>query len=203
MIARFLGGMLAVILVAVAPPAAAQLGGSDSTQFLSAVKDAKGDDVEKLLNKTNNSIIDARARDNGEGALHYVVKRDDATYLRYLLGRGADPNVRDDAGNSPVMTAVISGNGDLIDILAKAHADVDLANRSGETPLIMAVHRRDTDMIRTLLNDGADPDQSDHLQGLSARQYAHQDTRGAAIARLIDETATKKKKRAAVAGPRL
>jgi hypothetical protein len=56
-------------------------------------------------------------------------------------------------------------------------------------------------MIRKLIASGADPDQSDHLQGLSAREYAHQDPRGSAAAKVIDETP--KKAKAAVSGPKL
>src|SRR3546814_10574293 len=56
-------------------------------------------------------------------------------------------------------------------------ADVNLANGSGETPLIRAVQLRNLDLVRTLLKAGADPDQADPLAGLSARDYARNDSR--------------------------
>ena len=98
------------------------------------------------------------------------------------------------------MIAVTSGYIGLIDVFAKNGGNVNLANHGGETPLIRAVQRRDAEMVRTLLADGADPDQADHLQGSSARDYAHLDPRGGAIAKLIDETP--KKPQRAVAGPK-
>ncbi|MEO5867326.1 MAG: ankyrin repeat domain-containing protein [Sphingomonas sp.] len=200
MFARYLFISLAAGAIAVAAPAQAQLGQSDSYKFLQAIKDSKGDDVEKLLNAPGTTIINTRSRDSGESALYVVAKRGDLTYVRYLLARGADPNIKDNAGNTPLMAAVVGGYGELIDPLVKGHADVNLANRGGETPLILAVQRRDIDMIRTLLSNGADPDQRDHLQGLSAREYAHQDPRGVPMAKVID--GTPKKAKAQVAGPK-
>jgi ankyrin repeat protein len=134
MFARFFfHPLVAVIALGVTASASAQFSQSDSYQFLQAVKDAKGEDIDKLLNKPATTIINAREASSGEGALHIVAKRDDSTYMRYLLGRGADPDLRDAAGNTPLMVAVTAGYTDLIDILAAANAHVNLANRGGET----------------------------------------------------------------------
>jgi len=89
----------------------------------------------------------------------------------------------------------------VIDLLVRGGANVNLGNGSGETPLIRAVQRRDLSLVRTLLAASADPDQPDRIAGLSARDYAHQDTRTPALAKVIDETP--KKPRRAVAGPHL
>jgi hypothetical protein len=47
------------------------------------------------------SIINTRDVTSGE-ALHIVIKRGDETYLRFLLQKGADPNLRDGRGNTPL-----------------------------------------------------------------------------------------------------
>ena len=201
MIVRKFGIALATAAIGIAAvPAQAQLGQSESYKFLQAVKDAKGDDVTKMLEKPGTTIINTRDFSTGEGALHIVVRRGDETYLRFLLARGADPNLKDGKGNTPMMLAAANGEVGLIEILVTAHANVNLANASGETPLIRAVQRRDLGTVRTLLADGADPDQADLLAGMSARDYAHQDTRSPAIAKLIDETP--RKARRAVSGPK-
>ena len=54
---------------------------------------------------------------------------------------------------------------------------------------------------RTLINKGADPDQTDNLAGLSARDYAVRDSRNPAMVALFKDAP--KKVRAQVSGPRL
>lgn len=197
---RIFGGLVVAAMMITAAPATAQLGQSDSYQFLQAIRDAKGEDVEKLLNKPGTVIVNTHDRATGETALHIVVKRGDTTYIKYLLARGADPNLKDMEGNTPLLLAANTGGTGVIDMLVKGGANVNLANSRGETPLIRAVQRRDLAMVRVLLVAGADPDQSDRIAGFSARDYAHQDTRTPALAKVIDETPKKAKR--AVAGPR-
>jgi ankyrin repeat protein len=196
---RIFGGLVATAMIVTAAPATAQLGQSDSYQFLQAIRESKGDEVNKLLDKPGTVIVNTRDRQSGEAALHIVAKRGDTTYVNYLLARGADPNIRDGQGNTPLLVAVNNGAGGVIDLLVKGGANVNLGNGSGETPLIRAVQRRDLSLVRILLAAGADPDQSDRIAGLSARDYAHQDTRTPALAKVIDETP--KKPRRAVSGP--
>lgn len=189
----------AFLLSASAIPAAAQQQ-SQSYKFLEAVKAGKGDEVIAMLDRPGQRIIDARDVTTGEGALHIVIKRGDEAYLRYLLSRGADPNLRDGRGETPMLIAVQFGQNTLVDVLILGKANVNLGNSSGETPLIRAVQKRDLPLVRTLLAAGADPDQTDNVAGRSARDYSKIDGRAPAIAKLIDE----KPKRAprAVAGPK-
>ena len=200
MIARTLGIALAAALLGTTVPAQAQ-NQSEGYKFLQAVKDSKGSDVEKMLNVPGTTVLNTREISTGEGALHIVVKRSDATYLRFLLARGADPNIRDGRGNTPLMLATGLGEVDLIQVLIDKKANVNLANSSGETPLIRAVQRRDLGLARTLIAAGADPDQADVIAGKSARDYAMEDARATAMAKLMQETP--KKARRAVSGPRL
>ena len=100
----------------------------------------------------------------------------------------------------PLLLAVAGGQPEMIRILTAAKANPNIGNASGETPLIRAVQRHDIGMVRELLNAGADPDMADSVAGLSAREYASQDARNTAIAKLFADTP--KKTRAAVAGPK-
>ena len=188
-------------LALVASSATAQLSQSQSYKFLEAVRNSKNDDVTTMLDTPGQTLINARDRTTGEGALHIVIKRGDSIYLRYLLTKGADPNLRDGKGNTPLMLAIENGQNDLAEILLRNGANVNLGNSGGETPLIRAVQKRDLNLVRVLLKADADPDQTDNLAGQSARDYAHADDRAAPIAKVIDETP--KKTRRAVAGPRL
>ena len=189
--------LLAVALLA-APATAQQQ--SESYKFLQAVKDAKGNDVVAVIDRPGSSVINARDVTTGEGALHIVAKRGDETYLRYLLQKGADPNLRDGRGNTPLLLAVAGGHAGLIPVLVAGRANVNLGNEAGETPLIRAVQRRDVEMTRALLGAGANADQTDNLAGMSARDYARRDARNPALAKLLEDAP--KRAGRAVAGPK-
>ena len=191
----------AALLLASAGGANAQLNYSESYTFLQAVKDAKGQEVSDMLAKPGTTVINSHERGTGEGALHIVVRRNDPTYVRFLLEHGADPNIRDSGGVTPLMLAVTQNAPACVAALLAHHADPDVANDNGETPLIRAVQLRNLDLVRTLLKAGADPDQADHLAGLSARDYARNDTRSPALLEAIEDTPRPGRK--AVSGPTL
>ncbi len=193
--------VLAAALIGIAVPIGAQQQ-SESYKFLQAVRDAKGNDVLEILNKPGSTIINTRDRTSGEGALHIVVARGDDTYLRFLLQKGADANMRDNKGNTPMLVAVNKGFNGLIPVLIEAKANPNIANAAGETPLIRAVQNRDLGTIRVLLSNGADPDQADIIAGMSARDYAMRDARNPVITKVFVDT-PKRARRAAVAGPKL
>jgi len=198
MIARILAAA-ALLFVTVAPVAAQQQ--SKGYKFLEAVRQAKGDEVVKFLDEPGQTIVNVRDVTTGDGALHIVIKRGDETYLRYLLSKGADANLRNARGDTPMILAVQYGQPGMIDVLALVKANANLANASGETPLIRAVQRRDLALVRAVLAAGGDPDMTDNVAGQSARDYARQDTRSQVIAKLLD--ATPKRERRAVSGPQL
>lgn len=193
--------LAALPLSLAAPTAASAQQQSQRYKFLEAIRKGDGNAVIAMLDQPGQTIVNARDITTGEGAVHIVVKRGDATYLRYLLAKGADPNLRDGAGDTPMMLAVQAGNAELIQILANAKANANLGNGGGETPLIRAVQRRDMTLVRAVLAAGGNPDQTDNLAGMSARDYARRDARSPAIAKVLEETPTKTQR--AVAGPRL
>jgi ankyrin repeat protein len=178
-------GLIVPVAVGVVAPAAyAQF--SDSYNFLKAVKDRKGEEAEKFLSEPGSVIINTRDGSTGETALHIVIQRRDSTWLGYLLQKGANPNLADKKGTTPLMLATQLGYVDGIDWLVRKKAVVDQTNRSGETALILAVQLRNPEAVRALLKAGANPDKTDSRAGYSARDYAKQDGRASAIAAIIE-----------------
>jgi ankyrin repeat protein len=175
----------------VSPSAQAQF--SDSYNFLKAVKDRKGEDVEKFLAEPGSVIINTRDNSTGGTALHIVIERRDATWLGFLLQKGANPNLADKTGNTPLMLATQLGFVEGIDWLIEKKAQVDQSNRSGETALILAVQLRNTEAVRVLLKAGANADKRDNRAGYSAREYAKQDGRASTVLSLIEANDKKAK----------
>jgi ankyrin repeat protein len=181
-------GLAAIALAIAATPAAAQF--SDSYVFLNAVRKADGEAVNKALQGNKTTIVNTRDYSTGETALAITIKRHDMTWSSFLLGRGADPNIRDAKGNAPLHFAAQLGFQQGAELLLGQRANVNLANNSGETPLIIAVQQRNTVMVRLLLAAGADPKLPDRIAGKSARDYAVEDPRATAVLKIIDESKT-------------
>lgn len=193
-------GALALSLIAVAAPVTAPAQFSAGFTFLKNVRDRDGQKVTDAIAKPGSGaiIIDTKDPATGETALHIVTKGRDTTWLNFLLAKGANANMRDNGGNTPLMVAAQLGWADGISLLVQKRASVDLANSAGETPLIRAVQNRDVNTVRLLLMAGANPAKRDIASGLSAREYAARDPRGALILRTIDEARPKPK---AAVGP--
>jgi ankyrin repeat protein len=170
----------------VAAPAGAQLY-SDGYKFLKAVEEKKQAEVNELLQK-NSTLIDARDLSSGRTALHIAAENREYSWLSYLLGKGANPNIADKNGVTPLMLASQMGFVEAVNALAQSGAKVDTPNNTGETPLISAVHRRDIAMLRVLLLSGANPDRTDN-SGRSARDYAALTGPGSQILAEIDRLA--------------
>lgn len=161
-------GMIASA-IALTVPAAAQFR-SEGSNFLEAVKDRDGDKATDMLSKPGNQIVNARDITSGDTGLHIVVARSDVLWVRFLLQRGADANIRNRRGVTPLQLATSLGFTDGVEALIKGGASVDIADQTGETPLIAAVHLRNVALVRLLLEKGADPDRNDN-SGRSARDY--------------------------------
>ncbi|HEX4848490.1 MAG TPA: ankyrin repeat domain-containing protein [Novosphingobium sp.] len=155
--------------LALPAPALAQF--SDSYKFLEAVKKKEGDTVTDLLANGSPNLINTRDVTSGESALHIVTTRRDLTWMRFLIAKGANVNIRDARGVTPLVIACNLNFVEGVEVLIENGARVDESNNSGETPLITAVHNRNVPLMRLLLKAGADPDRADN-SGRSARDYA-------------------------------
>jgi uncharacterized protein len=186
---RAMAASTALALAAVPAAASAQSGMtySDSYTFLKAVKDRDGAKVNELVGSTTGTIvINSRDRANGEGALHYTVRARDITWLAFLLGKGARPDIQSNRGDTPLTLAAQIGWLEGAEQLLARRASVDLPNGRGETPLILATQRRDLAMVRMLLARRADPKRTDNVAGMSALDYARQDPRAGAVLKLLE-----------------
>ena len=189
--------LLCGLLLACAVPAVAQF--SDSYNFLKAVREANGEEATKYLNKPGAPVLNTRDPSTGETALHISVKAHQDNWVGFLINKGANVEVRDRDGNTPIHDAALFGDVTAMNYLIGANARVNATNNRGETPLILAVQRRDAVLVRLLMDAGADPKISDSFAGKSALDYAKADSRSAAILKLLENAKPQNKK--SVTGP--
>ncbi len=185
---RFKLGTLAVVVGVLVLPGLAQAQFSDSYKFLEAVKKKESTDVITALEEPGTTIINTRDISTGQAALHIVVARRDRTWMAFLIGKGANVNIRDFKGVTPLVLASNMNFVDGVELLIEKGARVDDANQAGETPLITAVHNRNVALMRILLKAGANPDRADN-SGRTARDYATLEGRGSTLLSEIEDNA--------------
>ena len=181
--------LAAILALAVPAAALAQSQASPAYTFLEAVKKTDGSKVTELLEQPG-QIVNSRDRSTGETALHMVVREKNDQWLTFLLYKGANPNISDHGGDTPLMLAVMVDAPDAVTQLIAKGARVDEANNRGETPLIRAVQLKRVGIARTLIAAGADPERSDAVAGLSARDYALRDGRNTELVQLLNKAPT-------------
>ncbi|TCM18020.1 ankyrin repeat protein [Novosphingobium sp. PhB165] len=197
---RILASGLAALAAGMMIASPAHADYSEGYKFLESVKKKEGDKVEKQL-MDNSQIVNAKDVTTGETALHVVTQRRDATWLNFLIGKGANVNLADDHGRTPLELAVNLGWREGVEILLDAKASTESSNDAGETPLIFAVHRKDVDMVKALLQAGANADRADN-SGRSARDYANvEGGKGSQLAQVVEQYGVKGGKAKAVYGP--
>src|SRR5437773_6194376 len=96
----------------------------------------------------------------GETPLHVAVINNYVSLLTWLLDHGADINIKDRHGDTPLRSAVIwdrTPHMSVIGALLGRGADVNDGNTYGDTPLHVAATFAETSVIKLLLSEGANP----------------------------------------------
>jgi ankyrin repeat protein len=159
--------------------------GENGESFVRAVRERNGAKVEELLQQSGPTLVNAKDV-NGDTALMVAVARRDDTWTAFLLSNGADPNIANRRGDTPLIAAARIGYLQGAEWLLIKKARIDDANKAGETPLILAVQARQAPLVKYLLSRGANPDKADSAAGYSARDYAKRDNRNPELLRIIE-----------------
>lgn len=69
--------------------------------------------------------------ENGKTFLHHTY--DNNIFTEKLLQNGANPNIQDDTGRTPIMYAMLNGNADVMETLIKNGADLTIKDNNGLT----------------------------------------------------------------------
>ena len=95
----------------------------------------------------------------GRTPLHFAaVSNESPEVARALLRHGANANVRDRSGKTPLWMAANRSDARIVRLLLDAGARVNDPNDDGVTPLLVASEKPDAAVLRFLMEAGADPD---------------------------------------------
>lgn len=180
--------LIAALIVIAGTPVAAQIGFSPAFGFLKAVRERDGT-AAMAATQPGSTVINSRDPANGDGALHILTRGRDLTWLGFMLGRGARPDLQNNGGATALLLAAQIGWMEGAERLLASRANPNVPNNQGETPLIYAVRRFDAPMVRLLMANRADPNQTDSLSGNSALDYARQDRRGQPLIPILENRA--------------
>jgi uncharacterized protein len=189
--------VLAIAAAIASAPAAAQVHGSDGEAFISAMKEGEGSKAVELVEKPGSTVVNYRG-DDGNAGIHIAMRNRNGNWVGFLLSSGADPNLADRNGDTPLIIAARLNFPEGAARMLMNRATVDKANKLGETALIVAVQQCQVAIVRMLLEAGANPDLADHASGYSARDYAKRDSRSTEMLKLIESV---KSKKSAAVGP--
>lgn len=94
--------------------------------------------------------------DDQEPPLISAAGTGDVVRAKVLLAEGADVNVRNKAGESPLHKAAIQGHNEIVMLLIDNKADVNAQDKDGKSPLRGAAWAGHTNVVETLLAHGGD-----------------------------------------------
>jgi ankyrin repeat protein len=93
----------------------------------------------------------------GNRALDISCLNGDAATARFLLEHGANPNLRNKAGSTPLHDAALKGTREVIELLLGHAAEINARDREdGATPLHFAASFGRLDAVKALVEHGAD-----------------------------------------------
>ncbi|QSQ12290.1 ankyrin repeat domain-containing protein [Myxococcus landrumensis] len=96
--------------------------------------------MQKALRERDEKTVLARVKAGGSPpSLGGLVRGRMTSVVRHQLAAGANPNLADAGGNTPLIEAVLDRNSELVDVLLAAGADVNLPGEEEVTPLIAAL----------------------------------------------------------------
>ncbi len=132
-----------------------------------AVSNGNLDIVELLANKFGGiKYVDK----NRKAALHEAVylcksekgKKNSLNIVKILIKYGANVNVKDNSGWTPLHIAAWYSDLDIVKYLVEKGADVNAKDNLGQTPLHISTNKGDLENVKALIHGGAIPEYKNH-----------------------------------------
>ena len=101
--------------------------------------------------------------------LHLAVASKGSVAVKLALDSGANPDLPDDDGNTPLASAALMGLDDIAEQLLERGADPNVQNHTGDTALHIASVKEDHQTVAALIRHGARQD-IPNGRGITGRQ---------------------------------
>jgi len=115
--------------------------------------------AQPYLTDDEEEFVPARPRAGQETAtrsLHQAVVDGDIDQVNLLISKGADVNMQNRMGWTPLHTAVQNRRQAIVELLTTKGADVNAKDKRGQTPLHVAVNLGQKEVVELLIAKGAD-----------------------------------------------
>ena len=106
--------------------------------------------------QNHNTIDDEIKEINEKKTLIKAARNQNVILVQSILKIGADVNVQDENGSTPLHIVSENGNAPIADLLLRFGAKVNIQNSKNETPIYFAVINRHFEVVEKLLANGAD-----------------------------------------------
>ena len=117
-------------------------------------------------------LLLSRAEADGATALAWAAHWNDRETADLLVRAGADPNLANTYGVTPLTLACVNRSATMVETLLDAGADPNATQWTGETPLITCARTGDVETVGSLLRHGADVNANETRQGHTALMRA-------------------------------
>ncbi|NWV73890.1 ANKE1 protein, partial [Dasyornis broadbenti] len=127
-------------------------------KLLQCVHEKDKKQIENLIQKGFPDLINYTEPKEGYSAFHLASMKNDTEMCRFLLEHGAHPNVHDKMGRTPAMKAAELGHELVLELLAKANADMTAVDNEGKGILFycLSTTGRHSHCLQIALKYGAD-----------------------------------------------
>jgi uncharacterized protein len=184
MIDRVLPLLMASVLAS-----AATVAENAGAQLVDAARTQNSQALRKLVSQKVD--VNARAGD-GSTALLWLAHWNDADSADLLLRQGADANIANDFGMTPLSQACLNASTQFVRLLLVAGAHPYTAIATGETPLMTCAKTGNADAVKLLVEYGAVVNAKEPSQNQTALMWAAAERHPSVVSALIEEHADMK-----------
>ncbi|KAM6980516.1 ankyrin repeat and EF-hand domain-containing protein 1 [Aplochiton taeniatus] len=108
-------------------------------RLLQCVNDGDKPQIEKMVRLGVPRLISITEPMEGNGAMHLASVANDTDMVRFLISLGANPNVQDKKGRTPVILAAQLGHDNMMALLAMNDANMNVVDNEGQGVLFYCI----------------------------------------------------------------